>query len=94
MAVKRIEDGPAMTPVLFLMNPTLVAQVRAVADADLVMPHKSTFFYPKILTGLLLNKIVADERVGVTVPALLFQRSTVRWPRPTLPAFLLHSAWL
>lgn len=63
-AVKMVTARPETTPALFLMNPTLVSQVKAVADSDLVMPHKSTFFYPKILTGLLMNKIVADERVG------------------------------
>ncbi len=63
-AVKMVTARPETTPALFLMNPTLVSQVKAVADSDLVMPHKSTFFYPKILTGLLMNKIVAGERVG------------------------------
>ncbi|MDH3359488.1 MAG: DUF1015 domain-containing protein [Desulfobulbaceae bacterium] len=63
-AVKSVTERPETTPALFLMNPTLVSQVKTVADDDLVMPHKSTFFYPKILTGLLMNKIVADERVG------------------------------
>ncbi|MDH4320921.1 MAG: DUF1015 domain-containing protein [Desulfobulbaceae bacterium] len=64
VAVKMVAERPTMTPALFLMNPTLVSQVKAVADSDLVMPHKSTFFYPKILTGLLMNKMLADERVG------------------------------
>ncbi|RUM89142.1 MAG: DUF1015 domain-containing protein, partial [Thermodesulfatator sp.] len=40
---------------LFFMHPTPVKQVLAVADAGLSMPHKSTFFYPKILTGMVLN---------------------------------------
>ena len=42
--------------VLFFMHPTRVEQVLDVADAGLSMPHKSTFFYPKILTGMVLNK--------------------------------------
>jgi uncharacterized protein (DUF1015 family) len=46
------------------MNPTLVSQVKRVADEGLVMPHKSTYFYPKLLTGLLLNKIVPEEKVS------------------------------
>jgi uncharacterized protein (DUF1015 family) len=29
------------------------------------MPHKSTYFYPKIMTGLLINKLVADEPVSL-----------------------------
>ncbi|MDD5760376.1 MAG: hypothetical protein PHI06_15020, partial [Desulfobulbaceae bacterium] len=57
-------DARLTTPVLFLMNPTLVSQVQRVADEGLVMPHKSTYFYPKVLTGLLLNPLVAAEKVG------------------------------
>jgi uncharacterized protein (DUF1015 family) len=40
---------------LFFMCPTPVQQVLDVADAGLTMPHKSTYFYPKILTGMILN---------------------------------------
>jgi uncharacterized protein (DUF1015 family) len=42
---------------LFLMNPTPVAQVRRVAEAGEVMPQKSTFFYPKVLTGLTIHTL-------------------------------------
>ncbi|MBU0483378.1 MAG: DUF1015 domain-containing protein [Proteobacteria bacterium] len=62
-AVKEEADSHA-NPVIFLMNHTPVAQVKIVADEKLVMPHKSTYFYPKILTGLLLNKLVDGEKVG------------------------------
>ncbi len=41
----------------FLMRPTPVAQVREVAAAGENMPPKSTFFYPKLLTGLLFNPL-------------------------------------
>ena len=43
--------------VLFLMNATPVAEVRAVAEAGDVMPQKSTFFYPKIPTGLAIHTL-------------------------------------
>jgi uncharacterized protein (DUF1015 family) len=43
--------------VLFLMNATPVAQVRDVAEAGEVMPQKSTFFYPKVLTGLAIHTL-------------------------------------
>jgi uncharacterized protein (DUF1015 family) len=43
--------------VLFLMNATPVAQVREVAEAGEVMPQKSTFFHPKIPTGLALHTL-------------------------------------
>ncbi len=48
---------------IFLMNPTPVAQVKAVADAGQVMPQKSTFFFPKIASGLVLNPIDPAEEV-------------------------------
>jgi uncharacterized protein (DUF1015 family) len=41
----------------FFMRPTPVTQVRDVAGAGENMPPKSTFFYPKLLTGLLLNPL-------------------------------------
>ena len=41
----------------FLMRPTPVEQVREVAAAGENMPPKSTFFYPKLLTGLLFNPL-------------------------------------
>ena len=43
--------------VLFFMNPTKVEQVRAVAAENEKMPQKSTFFYPKIFSGLTINKL-------------------------------------
>jgi len=41
----------------FFMRPTPVAQVADVAAAGENMPPKSTFFFPKLLTGLLLNPL-------------------------------------
>ena len=39
----------------FFLNPTRVEDVERVALASLRMPPKSTYFYPKLLTGLVLN---------------------------------------
>jgi uncharacterized protein (DUF1015 family) len=41
----------------FIMRPTPVAQVREVAAAGENMPPKSTYFFPKILTGMLFNPL-------------------------------------
>jgi uncharacterized protein (DUF1015 family) len=41
----------------FIMRPTPVGQVREVAAEGENMPPKSTFFYPKLLTGLLFNPL-------------------------------------
>ncbi|NLE23300.1 MAG: DUF1015 domain-containing protein [Actinobacteria bacterium] len=37
------------------LNATRVEQVRAIADQAEVMPQKSTYFYPKLLTGLVYD---------------------------------------
>jgi uncharacterized protein (DUF1015 family) len=41
----------------FLLNPTPMWQVQAVADAGLTMPLKSTWFHPKIPSGLVLREV-------------------------------------
>lgn len=41
----------------FLLNPTRVSEIRDVAAAGGKMPQKSTYFYPKLTTGLVMNKI-------------------------------------
>ena len=40
---------------LFLMNATPPQVVREIAEAGEVMPQKSTFFYPKVATGLTIH---------------------------------------
>lgn len=52
---------------LFVMNPTPVHQVRSVAEAGEVMPQKSTFFFPKVLTGLAIHTLRPSEHVAVTL---------------------------
>jgi len=41
----------------FVMRPTPVAQVSEIAAAGENMPPKSTYFFPKLLTGLLFNPL-------------------------------------
>jgi uncharacterized protein (DUF1015 family) len=40
----------------FFLNPTRVEDVERVSLSSMRMPQKSTYFYPKLLTGLVLNK--------------------------------------
>ena len=54
-AAKRVEEGTA--EVIFFMNPTKVSEVKDVAAAGERMPQKATYFYPKLLTGLVMDKI-------------------------------------
>jgi len=42
----------------FILNPTRVSEIRDVASAGEKMPQKSTYFYPKTITGLVMNKLV------------------------------------
>jgi uncharacterized protein (DUF1015 family) len=58
------EEGKAMElvdsgqyQIAFLLSPTRVSQVVEVATLRRRMPPKSTYFYPKPLTGIVMNKI-------------------------------------
>ena len=52
-ALDLVAQGKATASLL--LNPTKVSEVRAVAAAGERMPHKSTYFFPKPLTGLVMN---------------------------------------
>ncbi len=58
-AVARLEREEAEAA--FFLRPTPVDQVRAVADAGETMPPKSTYFFPKLLTGLAFNPLSPDR---------------------------------
>jgi uncharacterized protein (DUF1015 family) len=51
------ESRRADVQAAFLLNPTRISQLKAVADAGEVMPQKSTFFFPKLASGLVLDPI-------------------------------------
>ena len=42
--------------VAFFMNPVKIQQLKNVTDAGERMPQKSTFFYPKVYSGLTIQK--------------------------------------
>ncbi len=52
-AVERIQKGDFDG--VFFLNPTGIGDVEKVAMSHLRMPPKSTYFYPKILTGMVIN---------------------------------------
>jgi uncharacterized protein (DUF1015 family) len=54
-ALEAVQKGDAQ--LALLLNPTPVRQVCDVADADDKMPQKSTYFYPKLITGLVMNPL-------------------------------------
>jgi uncharacterized protein (DUF1015 family) len=47
----------------FLLNPPRRHQMLEAAEAGLRMPQKSTYFYPKVLTGLVINAFDPAEEV-------------------------------
>ena len=53
--LRRLHAGEAEAA--FFLRPTPVEQVRDVADAGETMPPKSTFFFPKLLTGIVFNPL-------------------------------------
>lgn len=55
-ALRTIDDDGDYQ-VAFLLRPTPVDQVREVAAAGETMPPKSTFFYPKVPTGIVFNPL-------------------------------------
>lgn len=54
-ALQAVKTGTAQ--VALLLNATRVRQIRDVAQADDRMPQKSTYFYPKLITGLVINPV-------------------------------------
>ncbi len=52
-AINSVKTGKANCA--FIINPTKVAEIKDVALAGEKMPQKSTYFYPKIITGLVMN---------------------------------------
>lgn len=53
-AVEAVERGDFHCS--FLMNPPKVSEIREVAEANEKMPQKSTYFWPKLVTGIVINK--------------------------------------
>lgn len=58
-AVAKVRGGEY--DVAFVLKPTRMSQVRRVSEAGLVMPRKSTYFYPKVLSGLVQNSLVPED---------------------------------
>jgi uncharacterized protein (DUF1015 family) len=62
-ALRQVQEGQHHMG--FLLNPTKIEHVKEIAGNRLVMPRKSTYFYPKILTGLVFNKIDPHDIIPV-----------------------------
>ena len=54
-SIEKVDSGQKQ--ILFFVNPTKMQQIQMVTAAGEKMPQKSTFFYPKMHTGLTINKL-------------------------------------
>lgn len=52
-AKQLVDNGPAQ--LVFYMNSTKVEEVTEIATGGEKMPQKSTFFFPKVITGMVMN---------------------------------------
>ena len=52
--IQAVKDGKYQCA--FLINPTKISEIKNVALANEKMPQKSTYFWPKLVTGLVINK--------------------------------------
>jgi uncharacterized protein (DUF1015 family) len=62
-AAAAVQSGDGQ--IAFFLNPTRTSQVRDVSLAGETMPSKSTFFYPKLLSGLVINPLDPHEEIAV-----------------------------
>lgn len=92
--VRMMKDGDAVA--VFYMKAPPVAQVREVSEAGFRMPQKSTYFYPKLLSGLVFHSyapfyratghsltgavLVETGAEASALPAELFQRAPLTQP--------------
>jgi len=60
-AINNVDQGKC--DMVMLLNPTRIDQVEAVANAGLTMPRKSTYFYPKVITGLVINDLAWGQDI-------------------------------
>ncbi|MFH1975930.1 MAG: DUF1015 domain-containing protein [Pseudomonadota bacterium] len=54
-AIEQISSG--QFDIAFILNSTKIEQVQKIAGEGLIMPSKSTYFYPKVITGQVINKL-------------------------------------
>ncbi len=54
-AIMKVDRGEFQCS--FILNPTRVTEIRDVAAAGEKMPQKSTYFYPKMITGMVMNDL-------------------------------------
>ncbi|MEW5909357.1 MAG: DUF1015 domain-containing protein [Thermodesulfobacteriota bacterium] len=58
-AVESVDTG--VYDIAFVLNPTRHEQVKHIADQGLIMPRKATYFYPKVGSGLVMNRLSPES---------------------------------
>jgi uncharacterized protein (DUF1015 family) len=54
-AIEMVENG--IYDLAFIQRPVPIEQVKAVAETDENMPPKSTYFFPKVMTGFVFSPV-------------------------------------
>ncbi|MHA1291668.1 MAG: DUF1015 domain-containing protein [Promethearchaeota archaeon] len=52
--IEKVDNGEI--DALFLLNPTTLSEIQTITNLKEIMPQKSTYFYPKPLSGLIIHK--------------------------------------
>ena len=61
VAVEKVDRGEAS--IAFLVNPVSAKTVAEIAQQHELLPEKSTDFYPKLVSGLMMMDISASEKL-------------------------------
>lgn len=70
-AIKEVDESKK---VLFIMKPASIREIEHVAENGVLMPQKSTNFYPKLLTGLAIHRIEMLQKEPYGKKKILFDR--------------------
>ena len=81
----------------FILNPPKAEEILTIANGGEKMPQKSTYFYPKLISGLIVNKIDPQEEIQDLPAGRLFSdlganvsypTGGMNWPSPGFPTIL------
>lgn len=73
---RAIKEAKESKKILFILKPPTIEQIDNITKAGLLMPEKSTNFYPKLLNGLLLNRF--EEDISLKKSEIYVEESSLR----------------
>ena len=74
-AVDKVNRGEAS--IAFLVNPISAQTVAEIAQQHELLPEKSTDFYPKMVSGLMMMDISASEKLQSTLSDFCFTETII-----------------